>query len=1663
MTLGTLRRRRRCQVIGSSGGPTSEFVNAFAVENDTGGILDVEIPLSESARAGDVVIYVSGRTDAAADDPSAGATKLGWVQRVNLNLGNNYSDAVFHYVLVDDDVARGFIIHESLSSNSTLVGVVLRNVGTVELSLVPADPDSTATTGFNRVNDVTVNTVSMTPTQTRGIAVSFLGYGDDDRTVTFPSGWTDRGHTNEPRYNHAVATREVTTLDALPVSAWSISGAATRMTTYTLICYYRPQQLIQKPGDVNFTVASGDEGEVEVTITEADIPEAGDGSMPGDGAATLAAFEYLVGDDGEVMTLTETPVPGTYTISDLEPGEEVLVNIRAKSDFPRNGRWTALTATVGGTIVVPEPPVYTGGLADLRLLSGDPWSIDFDDYFTGATSYVVHSGLTGGAQSDGDKTGDLYSVAALTEEAVGFLVTAVNADGETSHDFSVIVETPGVPAAWLDDVPDIVVPLGSTVDIDVSHLTTGTGNTYSSGTVASPFEITAAGRLRSTTALNSVVETYAATITVDNAYGDAAISNSFNVGVTAAPPAALTADDINITGSYYRFDDDTWRSPIMRPPGLQPVALEEDKFLTQIGNTDVVVTSPAHGLVVGQEVEFSGVEVFSGVDLNGTFTVDLVTTNTFVVTASDPATATALGGGASAVMRPLWAAARWSRRKPDANGVIQEKHIEYGGFVHMGGGRYELFMQLAGRNGVPEDGAEVTLGSNPIATTESSTDVVVTRAGHGWAVGLTVTIDGATAVGGVTLDGNYNITAVTTDTFTVQAAATASSTATGGGASVTVQPRRSDYSVWFDEGNPTFVLSHQVVAGSDYSAWSGDVTVVPVFVEPDDEDEDDDDDDSTAGLLLPFCPRVKASYDADEPGNPGNQYQRVRWRNEGVLDPSKRGLVLTFQDENWVRVADWGEVWGNRKLAGMFASKGCGGYLNTDDDLALFMGGSNNRADFPNTSGADGIYRGNGSLTWTKRVEITRPSGPGPNAAGGGKRAFTNVNYTGNTLDRAGNMLARRPQRPLGQTWLSQADRPIYAVEQILEGGAISYIYLYKSTDNGVTFDYVRSLPPSAFASGRHGIFFLKVAPNGDLAFIGATGVHLSQDEGVSYSKIFPSSGNLECSSGHFFGGSYNSVSGIRIGVFSTDKTTSQWGVQVATNCRSGSFSRPNGNNGLRLVNGQYNVWDMDVAPYDENRLAVCTHNKYAFLSVDGAKNWIEIDVSPTAGDAANRHDIKGNVAKGHGGFIFLPEDDDGRKIVVGFGTQAMVRSVDGGRTFQGNETAYFDGVHDKANPGFGPNVGADPHKKILHIVQDSWVRTGINGAKHEEAGGIGTGTPGFKNELAAANAGSNPYVSGAAGLMLNNNWAVATATRNSGGAQNVIVICKDRGNDGEYDDYQIRAVARTRANYSGFSPKTHDTGFIGRWCLRGLDNPQNFSDISLIDRTNEFVGCHLDGGTLVSMWVNLSPGTKQNQKNFNKIFLSEHDLAQSGQSTPWYTLPGSNFCAALAVAVDYFNERIWYVRLNDRGAVREVVRENGSLVDRKLADVGALALAVLNTEVPGGVGSIPSSFSDIQALASDPNIPGLLYATVGVHGFPCLWISYDYGQTWENATGDLPRAQWVPTVHPITSDLYLGGSMGARIRKPPAVGPNWALKGALYADLKAFYDRPNVPNPPTF
>jgi len=73
--------------------------------------------------------------------------------------------------------------------------------------------------------------------------------------------------------------------------------------------------------------------------------------------------------------------------------------------------------------------------------------------------------------------------------------------------------------------------------------------------------------------------------------------------------------------------------------------------------------------------------------------------------------------------------------------------------------------------------------TNPFDTTDTSTTVTVNHSSHGLATGARVIFDSASAVGGITIDGEYTATKVDDNSYTITHSSAATSTVSGGGGS----------------------------------------------------------------------------------------------------------------------------------------------------------------------------------------------------------------------------------------------------------------------------------------------------------------------------------------------------------------------------------------------------------------------------------------------------------------------------------------------------------------------------------------------------------------------------------------------------------------------------------------------------------------------------------------------------------------------------------------------------------------------------------------------------------------------------------------------------------------------------------------------------------------
>lgn len=150
-------------------------------------------------------------------------------------------------------------------------------------------------------------------------------------------------------------------------------------------------------------------------------------------------------------------------------------------------------------------------------------------------------------------------------------------------------------------------------------------------------------------------------------------------------------------------------------------------------STTVVVTHASHGVHTGDLVYLAGSAAVGGIpadEINGRHEITVINANSYSFSSTSPATSTVAAGG----------------------GTVTAYYIEY---------HTEL--------------------TDPFSTTSGSSIVTVTDATGGYIDGDFVTFSGASSVGGLSLNNEYQLTYLGGSTYTIDAGTNATSTATGGG------------------------------------------------------------------------------------------------------------------------------------------------------------------------------------------------------------------------------------------------------------------------------------------------------------------------------------------------------------------------------------------------------------------------------------------------------------------------------------------------------------------------------------------------------------------------------------------------------------------------------------------------------------------------------------------------------------------------------------------------------------------------------------------------------------------------------------------------------------------------------------------------------------------
>ena len=224
--------------------------------------------------------------------------------------------------------------------------------------------------------------------------------------------------------------------------------------------------------------------------------------------------------------------------------------------------------------------------------------------------------------------------------------------------------------------------------------------------------------------------------------------------------------------------------------------LGSNPFASTSGSRIVTVTSTSHGLSNTFTVTFTGATTFGGipaVDLNTTHSISNVTANTYTIITNTAASSTTTGGGAAvAYTYPYIGGIAISEFNNVARTIVSVTNanayvitVVSNATANVSGGGANVayaYSNIAGGGNVTYDFYEFQQRLvDPFSTTSGSSIVTVTDTNHGASDGAYVTFADATAVAGLTINGEYQLTYIDSNTYTIDAGSNANATTTGGG------------------------------------------------------------------------------------------------------------------------------------------------------------------------------------------------------------------------------------------------------------------------------------------------------------------------------------------------------------------------------------------------------------------------------------------------------------------------------------------------------------------------------------------------------------------------------------------------------------------------------------------------------------------------------------------------------------------------------------------------------------------------------------------------------------------------------------------------------------------------------------------------------------------
>jgi flagellar hook protein FlgE len=407
---------------------------------------------------------------------------------------------------------------------------------------------------------------------------------------------------------------------------------------------------------------------------------------------------------------------------------DVGVNLKASQEIARGAGDTVLFASTSSTnagVSAEELIIPSSRLGEGDSISLTP-STPGTTYTYNYGGFVYTNDVTASAIFNSNSASEVFSILPVAGGATSGSKFTITTETSGTVSFTLTPNSPNVTLGQFNSL--------NTLSDAINEVQGLTSRVEGGRLYIAPIDATEA------ITFADVIGTFSTSLGGNLATGTQAVGNRF---ATLQGLADLIADSTGLdssienplgTASVDFFTIDPLGT--LSLTATKDVTLGSNPFTSgAAGSTAVTVTYPGHGMSTGHFINITGAAVFDGLTVaNGNYAVTVVDENTFTITASaGTATAgTTAGGGTTIEVLP-------------------------------------------------------GLGANPFTTTAGSSTVTATHTGHGLTTGDSITIAGAAAFDGVTIDGSYQVTVVDANTYTFTASAGAGIAGlAGGGAAATV-------------------------------------------------------------------------------------------------------------------------------------------------------------------------------------------------------------------------------------------------------------------------------------------------------------------------------------------------------------------------------------------------------------------------------------------------------------------------------------------------------------------------------------------------------------------------------------------------------------------------------------------------------------------------------------------------------------------------------------------------------------------------------------------------------------------------------------------------------------------------------------------------------------